>query len=216
MAKNKDVTTSNLSRRTVVKGAAWSVPVIAVAAATPMAAASTTNASLDWSDSETALLQLQVIDGSTTIGAQALITVPTEFTLTNGPGEISENATVTITVGRPGGINLPVGRARGFGVYSYDGVVTPSSTRTVTYQTVPVVGTEYGFPNTTYTAVQPVSVASDGTLTVPVEFGLAGTSDLVSISALATFPVTLTVEFSDGTTLTASSSISVPVGAGVL
>ena len=33
---------SGLSRRTVIKGAAWSVPVIAVAAASPMAAASTT------------------------------------------------------------------------------------------------------------------------------------------------------------------------------
>lgn len=32
---------SGLSRRTVIKGAAWSVPVIAVAAAAPMAAAST-------------------------------------------------------------------------------------------------------------------------------------------------------------------------------
>lgn len=42
MAKNKDVTTSHLSRRTVVKGAAWSVPVIAVAAAAPAAAASET------------------------------------------------------------------------------------------------------------------------------------------------------------------------------
>ena len=33
--------TRGLSRRTLVKGAAWSVPVIAVAAATPLAAAST-------------------------------------------------------------------------------------------------------------------------------------------------------------------------------
>lgn len=34
---------SGLSRRTVIKGAAWSVPVIAVAAAAPMAAASATS-----------------------------------------------------------------------------------------------------------------------------------------------------------------------------
>jgi hypothetical protein len=36
---------SGLSRRTVIKGAAWSVPVIAIAAAAPMAAASTTTPS---------------------------------------------------------------------------------------------------------------------------------------------------------------------------
>ncbi|WP_167131885.1 hypothetical protein [Paramicrobacterium chengjingii] len=216
MTEIKGRTENGLSRRTMVKGAAWSVPVIAVAAATPMAAASTTNASLAWTDSDFGLLSLQLIDGDATLGAQVAITVPSEFTFTNGPGAISDNATVTITVGRPSGINIPVGRARGFGVYSYNGVETPASTRTVTYQTVPVVGTEFGVPETTYSAVQPVSVASDGTLAVPVEFGLAGTSDLISISALASFPVTLTVDFSDGTTLTASSTISVPVGAGVL
>lgn len=36
----EEVTTPGLSRRTVVKGAAWSVPVIAAAVATPLAAAS--------------------------------------------------------------------------------------------------------------------------------------------------------------------------------
>ncbi|MGN7862409.1 hypothetical protein ACTJI8_17635 [Microbacterium sp. 22303] len=35
-----------LSRRTIVKGAAWSIPVIAVAAAAPMAAASTRKAAV--------------------------------------------------------------------------------------------------------------------------------------------------------------------------
>jgi len=36
-------TVEGVSRRTLVKGAAWSLPVIAVAAATPMASASATN-----------------------------------------------------------------------------------------------------------------------------------------------------------------------------
>jgi hypothetical protein len=37
---------TNVSRRTLVKGAAWSLPVVAVAAATPLAAASTTGTDL--------------------------------------------------------------------------------------------------------------------------------------------------------------------------
>lgn len=41
MEDTTSTSSRSLSRRTLVKGAAWSVPVIAVAAATPLAAAST-------------------------------------------------------------------------------------------------------------------------------------------------------------------------------
>lgn len=47
-------TSSGISRRTVVQGAAWSLPVIAVAVATPLAAASTAQSDLDISYFETA------------------------------------------------------------------------------------------------------------------------------------------------------------------
>ncbi|HWU28264.1 MAG TPA: hypothetical protein VN041_04105 [Microbacterium sp.] len=208
---------TNVSRRTLVKGAAWSLPVVAVAAATPLAAASTTNASLAWTGTNTGLLQLQLLDGTGVLGAQVAITVPDEYTITNGAGAITaENATVTITVGRPSGIPISVGRARGFGVASVDGIATTSGERTTTYQTVPVVGTEFGFPITTWSGTRSVTVASNGTVAVPVVFGLAGQSDLLSITALASFPVNLTVAFADGSSYTASSAISVPVGAGVL
>ncbi|WP_245934645.1 hypothetical protein [Arthrobacter psychrolactophilus] len=208
------------NRRAVVKGAAWSVPVIAAAIAAPAASASIATADVLWTASSSSLANLRVLDSATVVTAQVLPTVPTAFTITNGPGAISGPATVTIQVGRPSGINISLGRARGFGVYSYGGVATPSSTRAIEYQKTPVVfgigGVEYGFPLTTYTSVQNVTVDSNGQLVVPVEFALAGSSDLVTIQALASFPVTLTVTFSDGTTRTASTSISVPVGAGVL
>jgi hypothetical protein len=205
----------NISRRTIAKGAAWSVPVVAVAAAAPAASASTVNASLAWTNSSTSLLTLALLDGGGTITAQALVTVPTQLTITNGAGAISgQNATITITVARPAGINIPVGRARGFGVASYNGSASTSSERTATYQTAPVIG-QFGFPLTTFTRTVPVTVAANGTLNMPVVWGLAGVSTGVSISALSTFGVTATIALS-GQTLSANSSISVPVGAGIL
>ncbi len=200
----------NVERRTVLKGAAWSVPVIAVAAATPLAAASVNNASIAWNGSTTALLGLHVLDTATVITANALVTVPTQYTVTNGAGALTGAATVTITVGQPSGINLTLGRARGFGVYSVDGVTTPAGERSFNYPNA-----TFGFPNTTWTGTRNVTVASDGTLNVPVEFGLVGTHDLASIGLLGSFPVTLTVLL-NGKTFTSSSTIDVPVGAGIL
>lgn len=206
----------DLSRRTMVKGAAWSVPVLATAVAVPAVSASVNNSSLSWTSSITGLLTLTLLDGGGTLSAQALTTTPTEFTLTNGTGPIDETATVTIAVGRPSGLNIPVGRARGFGVASYDGVDSTPAERTASYQSAPIVG-QFGFPATTFTRANvPVNVASNGSLAVPVVFGLAGVSTGVAISALASFPVTVTLAFSSGPTLSAGSSISVPVGAGLL
>ena len=204
------------NRRAVVKGAAWSVPVIAAAIAAPAASASVANASLAWSASSTSLISLRLLDGSSgLITAKVLTTVPTQFTLTNGPGAISGNATVTIAIARPTGLNVTVGTARGFGVYSYNGVPSTAAERTVTYPTAPFIG-EYGIPSTRYMSVQPVTVASNGIINVPVVFGLAGTPGLFNISALSNFVVNLTVDFGNGAVYTASSSISVPVGAGLL
>ena len=208
---------SGLSRRTVMKGAAWSVPVVAAAVATPLAAASgAIDASLAWTGSSTGLLSLNVLDGGGTLTASALVTVPTEFSTVTGPGPITgPTAVVELPVGRPQGNNIPVGRARGFGVYSIDGVPTSPGQRTATYQTAPIVG-QFGFPLTSFTGTQSVTVAANGTLSVPVVFGLAGVSTGVAVSALASFPVTLTLTFPDSTSYTAISTITVPVGAGIL
>ncbi|MGJ3189261.1 hypothetical protein FQP90_12145 [Paenarthrobacter nitroguajacolicus] len=202
------------SRRAVVKGAAWSVPVIAAAVAAPAAVASVNNAGLAITGTQTGLLSLNLLDGGGTLTATALTTVPTEITVTNGAGAINQSATITVTVGRPAGINIPVGRARGFGVYSYNGVNSTAGQRTAVYQSAPIVG-QFGFPITTFTTTQTINVASNGSLLVPIVFGLAGTSTGVAISALSSFPVTITVDL--GTrVLSASGSITVPVGAGIL
>lgn len=204
-----------IDRRTIIKGAAWAVPVMAVAVAAPLAAASVNNSGLAVTGTQTALLSLNLLDGGGVVTATALTTVPTEFTITNGAGAINQTATVTVTVGRPAGINIPVGRARGFGVYSLNGTPSTASQRTVAYQSAPIIG-QYGFPLTTFTTTLPVNVPSNGTQTVSLVMGLAGTSTGVSISALSTFPVTITVDFGNGLIRTATSSVVVPVGGGIL
>lgn len=129
-----------IDRRTIMKGAAWAVPVMAVAVAAPLAAASVNNSGLAVTGTNTGLLSLNLLDGGGTLTATALTTVPTEFTITNGAGAINQTATVTVTVGRPAGINLPVGRARGFGVFSLNGVPSTAGQRTAVYQSAPIVG----------------------------------------------------------------------------
>lgn len=213
--EQQNFTNKPRNRRAIVKGAAWSVPVIAAAIAAPAASASVANASLAWTASNTGLLGLQLLDGTGLLTAQVLMTVPSTFTITNGPGAISGNATVTIAVGRPGGINLTLGEARGFGVYSLDGVLSTAGQRSVDYVSVPVFG-DIGFPLTSFTTTKAISIAANGVLDIPVVFGLAGTSGALSISALASFPVTLTVDFGGGNVYTAGSFVSVPVGAGIL
>jgi len=188
--------------------------VIAAAVAAPAAAASVNTLGLAFTASSTSLLSLRVLDGASALTAQSLVTVPTILTFTNGPGAITDNALVTVSVSRPAGINLPVGRARGFGVYSFNGSATTAAQRTTTYQSAPLLG-QYGFPSTTWSNNVPVTIAGNGTLNLPIVFGLAGTSTGVSISLLASFLVTVTVVIG-GRTLTAISSISVPVGAGIL
>jgi hypothetical protein len=207
---------NSLSRRSLTTSAVWSVPVVAAAVAAPMAAASVANATLAWGGNASNLATLNLLDTGGTVTATALITRPTQFTLTNGDGAISgETGTVTIIVQRPAGINIPVGRARGFGVSQYNGVATTSGARTAVYQRAAITNLAYGFPLTSFTTTQPITIASNGTLVVPVVFGLAGFSDLLAISAVATFPVTLSVVVA-GRTLSATSTITVPVGAGVL
>ncbi|GAB3071327.1 hypothetical protein [Nocardioides zeae] len=204
-----------VSRRAIARTAAWSVPAVAVVAAAPPASASVNSTTLAVTGLETSFLTLNLVDGGGTLTASALVTVPTEVTITNGPGLVSQAVTVTVTVGRPSGINVSVGRARGFGVYSFNGVQSTSGQRTTTYQSAPIVG-QYGFPLTTFTTTLPVAVPSNGSLALPLVLGLAGVSTGLSIGATASYPVTIVVDFGNGLTRTAASTVAVPVGAGIL
>lgn len=197
-----------LERRTVLKGAAWSVPVIAAAVAAPSASASVNNASLQWTASSTSLLPLRILSSQTVLTAGALVTVPTVLSLVNGAGALSGPATVTISVARPSGINITLGRAHGFGIDTFNGVAATSAQRTATYVN------NVGFPSTTFTTTQSVNVASGGTLNLPVVWGLAGSRAGVSIDVAASFAVTATVTIG-GKSFSAPSTISALAGAGI-
>lgn len=211
-------------RRTLLKGMAWTAPVILGVAAAPFAAASVNNASFAQTNDTTSLARLQLIDTQSALTAKVLTTLPTVFTLTNGAGALNGTAKVIITVGKPGGINITLGAARGFGVYKFRGGVTAPGTRTVTYQSGGLFDVDYGFPTTSFTSgVFPITLGPGASQPIPVEFGLAGKHYGVSISALAHFPVTVTIILTptgvnSSRTLVAnpSSGISVPVGAGIL
>ena len=208
---------AGISRRAIVKGAAWSVPVVAAAVATPLAAASVagTLASVALTTPTSSLLTLNLLDGGGTVTAGVLTTVPTIAALTSDAGAITaQTAAITISVARPTGVNISVGTARGFGVYSVNGVLTTPAQRSAVYQTAPIVGA-FGFPLTSWSGTAPVTIAANGTLNLPVVFGLAGTSSGVAISALTNFAVTLSVTI-NGVTRTAAGTITVPVGAGIL
>lgn len=76
---------TNVSRRTLVKGAAWSLPVVAVAAATPLAAASTAGTDL-----------VPSLGGPITLnlGILASVNVVNTLTITNA-GTVATPATGT-------------------------------------------------------------------------------------------------------------------------
>lgn len=88
-AKNE----KTLDRRTVLKGAAWSVPVIAAAVATPMAAATTVGQD-DLVPSLSGLFNLSLTLGPITV---ATINTPNTLTISNiGTDPSPEGATVAV------------------------------------------------------------------------------------------------------------------------
>lgn len=129
-------TDSSVSRRTIVRGAAWSVPVIAAAAAVPLSAASTTDPQVNlWS---TARLPNSQRDG-----------VYLGNNYYQGPRSLS----FTYTFGNLGPDELPSGGRLSFGlpfaaiwvtnsfvITSSDGYpLTPAGTRTETIAEEPVL-----------------------------------------------------------------------------
>ncbi len=103
--------TDGLSRRTVVKGAAWSVPVVAAAVAVPLAAASTpTPAATFWATGATVSVVSGnvtnfTVEGSDADGNLALLPSGTSVMIVPEPGVTLQivNATGIVTTTNPDG-----------------------------------------------------------------------------------------------------------------
>lgn len=217
-----DQNTKHLSRRTMVKGAAWSVPVLATAVAVPMASASTANATLQWDGTTSTLANIGVLDGSGTVTASILPTFPNNVVLQNGAGAIAGPITGTISVTWASG--LPVSLlsskvAAGFGVSSLPGATLGA--RTVTPRTILNLGiATLGVEETSQPfTLDAASVASNAQeILGQAVFGITKRNSGVSLNVLMTFNVTVTLADSTGAAIgsPAVATISVPAGAGIL
>jgi hypothetical protein len=108
--KNKGI-----SRRTIVKGAAWSVPVIAAAVATPLAAASVLNDDL-----------VPALSGPLTLnlGFLASVTTVNTLTITNNGTDASPAGATAVVQYNPGLLSLNIATVAGVDVGGTDGNYT--------------------------------------------------------------------------------------------
>ncbi|GAA3930623.1 hypothetical protein [Microbacterium soli] len=211
---------TELSRRSLVKGAAWSLPVIAVAAATPMAAASLTNATVSFDGTTTNLAEISLLDGSDVLIADVLPTFPNNVVIENGPGTLEGPLTGLVTITWASGLPASVlssGVARGFGVMDIPGATLGA--RTITEKTIVDLGLiKVGVNETsqTFTIDDPSIAGNAQKVLGQIVYGATSNSG-VTINVFMTFTVTVTI-FSNGTVVDspASATITIPLGAGLL
>ena len=189
-----------IPRRTLIRAGIWSVPVIAAATAAPLAAASTVGSlEIFATRSSTAMLPLQTLDG-TSVQPEATTTLPIGVTIWNRAGSTlaDSGATLTLACDLPD-YTLASGIARGVAVYSFAGVVIPSSARSIVYAE-DGAGTPAGFPRTSFTTALPLNISA-GTFSYDFELEcrLTNETDSPTIDSGLSFPFRMTLRLSDGT-----------------
>lgn len=126
--------TLNIDRRTLLAGAAWSVPVVALAVATPFAAASTvSNLYVQWGGFEDAA----VVGTATDSGTPITLRRPTEVDMFNGSATepVPSGQTVTMTLAQTAGAALADGSVVFRSVSGSVTNVAGIGTATVTFDT---------------------------------------------------------------------------------
>lgn len=110
MQDSTDTRSGAISRRTIAKGAAWSLPVIATAAAAPAASASEVCAvmvaaapasPIRWSESGNHFVTVTVTNGGKPVKAAEVTATPgrgSGFTVGPNPGFTGSNGTVLLAV----------------------------------------------------------------------------------------------------------------------
>ena len=169
---------ASFDRRSVVKTAAWSVPVIAAAIAAPAAAASARTATITLDGDGSTVSYAPTKTAGTVRSGKA----PTGFTIHNTPGAITGNYVVTITIGRssssvPGiGFGINEGSVADAGSYK-------QNVRTITYN-VPVAvagGATQSFTFGSYS--HDATNGPGGTYTMTVTIGFPSNSASASSTA---------------------------------
>lgn len=206
-----------LSRRKIIQGAAWAAPVIAVAAAAPSAAASVAAGAMDWYGRNARLLQLHLLNGGIA-AAKILPSAAQGFTVTNGSaGAINGPITGTLTVEHTSGLIVSaLGRPKGFRPFQIGSLTNGQFSVSESNKNggLLVLGNSVK-SETSFTL--PGSVAGNSTITVPVEWALTQSGgSLLGLDLLVSYTATLTLSAESQVIGSATSQISIPVGADIV
>ncbi|WP_265446133.1 DUF6801 domain-containing protein [Flexivirga meconopsidis] len=196
-----------ISRRTLAKGAAWSVPVVATAVAAPAATASpgpvqTYSAPIQMACKATAPLALDLGTWDATISTQLPSSAAPGDQLNSPPisADVTVPGSATSAMSLVGAKNILSGTADS--TYSVSGAVVNGGSRTasLTVQNTPIAVTGGQPVNTTASGVGQGETAGPGTgsatvqVTGPIEIALvtdSATSPNVAVTCTLAAPVTL-------------------------
>ncbi|QXQ09656.1 hypothetical protein [Paeniglutamicibacter sp. Y32M11] len=204
------------SRRTIVKGAAWSVPVIAAAIAAPAASASVASATVAFTDVSANLVWLDLLNGGVA-SASVLGTGPQNITVINTAGAIVGPLTGVITIAPNSAtlINLG-GRPKAIGVQTLSGATVTN--RTASGGTNGALGIGARADTTTTNFTVAAGIAGGGSLVLPIAFGYTGTGALLTAQVLQSYTATLVLKDANGTTIASlgSATLSSLLNASVI
>lgn len=189
-----------LDRRAVVKGAAWTLPVVAAAIAAPAASASTQAALTAFTGTSSGLAWFSLSSG---VGTSVAGTGPTALTVQNNPGAIPGNITGTITISQNPGLSL-LGQPKGIGVASITGAAINSRTASGGSGGIAGIGAIADTTVTTFTYT--AGVASSGLLSLPITFGFTDSGAFLSVSLAKNYTATLVLRDGNGVQIGATAT----------
>ncbi|PNH85232.1 hypothetical protein [Arthrobacter sp. AFG20] len=179
---------AGISRRRVVAGVAWSLPVIVAAVAAPAAAASGVSVTAGLVGAGSPVTYLP--SGGTGGGTNRNGTGPTALQLQNKGGAVNSPITGTINI-------APVGTVgAGAGVQS----MTPAALASSSYSTTHAYSGSF-----TYTA----GVASGQTLNIPIQLQYESVNPSPKKGVVLSYTLTITVTLPDATTQALTAGLTV-------
>ena len=210
-------TASKLHRRTIIKGAAWSVPVIASAVSAPLAAASNEPVDDGFTPGVPDYVTLPIRHNDQLTGkphaSWVQISLPSELVLAVPAGiTAGSSMSIVVTISAPDTKISDGKSAYGLNVHKLGTLAETDGTRTSQY-----ASKSAGFPSNTYKASLPVPPSEDGAIRLPIEWELHGNANSsAKLTEDVRFLVTVVAMFQDGSQTTVTTTLVVPGGAGIL